>query len=266
MISAKVIADSISRNGNRITTFVLRYPRFIHSQMMTHRVFSRNTSSSRAIPVKKMIQEILDDPVFPVEWGKNKKGMQAEGVLDEADQKIAERWWREAQSNALGVAEILDHMGVHKQIVNRVLEPYMHVNVILTGTEFDNFFDLRVNHAAQPEIQKLAMDMEYAMFQSQPMLLQAGNWHIPFIDREERIVYNYELEEFLHISAARCARVSYTAPDATERNIEKDIELSQRLLREKHMSPFEHQAMCAGSNVSSGNFNGWIQFRKVLEK
>lgn len=266
MITAKIIADSYSPSHNRITTFVLRYPRFIHSQMMTHRVFSRNTSSSRAIPVSRMIRDILDDPVYPIEWGKNQKGMQAAETLGGDEVDYVNGIWKDAMMNAVGSAQFLADGGIHKQITNRLLEPFMHVNVILTGTEFENFFNLRINHAAQPEIQELARAMEYEMYLSKPVMLQAGEWHIPFVDKEERVVYNYELDEFLHISAARCARVSYTAPDETERNTERDLDLAQRLLSEKHMSPFEHQAMCAGANVSSGNFRGWIQFRKVLEK
>jgi thymidylate synthase ThyX len=266
MISAKIIADSYSTSHNRITTFVLRYPRFIHSQVMTHRVFSRNTSSSRAIPVEKMIQGIIDDPVVPVEWGKNQKGMQSSEPVEEAVRIQALLAWNLSMGYAIDTAKELARLGVHKQIVNRVLEPYMHVNVILTGTEFENFFALRLGHAAQPEIQELARLMDSEMYLSDPKIMQAGDWHIPFIDKDEEMLYNYTSEERLHISAARCARVSYTAPDAQERNAERDLELAKRLLAEKHMSPFEHQAMCAGSNVSSGNFNGWIQFRKVLEK
>ena len=97
-MEVKVIADSISESGKRITTFQLKYPRFIHSEVMTHRVFSRNASSSRAIPVKKMIEQVRNNPAMPIHWGANQSGMQAKNELNECFRKEVGRVW-------LGTAE-----------------------------------------------------------------------------------------------------------------------------------------------------------------
>ena len=142
-ITAKIIEDSISPTRARLVTYQLRYPRFIHAELMTHRLFSRNASSSRAIPVQRLLADIEEDPAMPVHWGVNQKGMQAHEEMDAFQISAAKALWLEARDNALSYARALDGMGLHKQLTNRITEPWAHISVVCTATEWDNFFMLR---------------------------------------------------------------------------------------------------------------------------
>jgi thymidylate synthase ThyX len=264
MITADIIADSISYVGKRITTLSLYYPRFIHAEFMTHRMFSRNASSSRAIPTEKLIQDIIDNPVEPVYWGKNTRGMQAKEALEGDERDDAIFWWKNAQGNAITNARMLDACGVHKQIVNRILEPYSHIRVCVTATEWDNFFALRLHPAAQPEIQALAKAMKDAIDAFTPVQRNLGEWHLPYVSDEERITHDKFI--CLQLSVARCARVSYRLHDGTHSSVDKDIALCKRLFDEGHMSPFEHQAEPSiHEGKTSNNFRGWFQYRAAVE-
>lgn len=264
MITADIITDSISEAGKRITTLSLYYPRFIHSEFMTHRMFSRNASSSRAIPTEKLIQDIIDNPVEPVYWGKNMKGMQAQEELTGDAYEDAQYWWIEARKEALSKARWLHSTGAHKQIVNRILEPYSHIRVCVTATEWDNFFKLRLHPAAQPEMQALAKAMKDAMDASEPKLLTPGQWHLPYVSGEEQAEYGITISKTL--SVARCARVSYRLHDGTPTHMQADEELYKRLLVEQHISPFEHQASpSVHHNLASNNLYGWMQYRWFIE-
>lgn len=264
-IQAEVVCDSVNLDGDRLTTFVLEYPRFVHSQMMTHRVYSRNSSSSRAIPVERMIESVIKDQVAPVHWGKNQKGMVAEKELSSQEINIAKNIWDNARENAIDSARKLAAAGVHKQIVNRVLEPFMMIRVILSGTDFDNFFNLRIAHDAQPEIQEIAIKMKSAMDASSPKLLEYYTYaHTPFLLDEERS----SLQPYQRniVSVARCARVSYKSYETGEiSNFEQDVKLYNRLKEEKHMSPFEHVAFPVAGHLRYANFKGWQQLRFFLE-
>lgn len=283
-IGASVIADSISEAGKRITTLQLKYPRFIHSEFMTHRVFSRNASSSRAIPVARMIEQVRYDPAMPVHWGKNQAGMQAHEEIQHV--KHAEDFWRMTAEKACQRAEYMVEIGLHKQVVNRILEPFQWMHTIVTATEFDNFFELRCHKDAQPEIQELAIQMKEAMYKSGPRILKYGEWHLPYITREDRRAANHgpsqtpEWGLLRNISAARCCRVSYLKHDGTVASIGEELALCDRLIgaRPLHASPFEHQAtpdiIVPGSRGQMahwrrsdlhGNFTGWIQNRKLIE-
>jgi hypothetical protein len=277
MIEVKVIADSISQNEKRITTLQLKYPRFIHAEFMTHRMFSRNASSSRAIPVAKMIEQVRTDPAMPVHWGKNQPGMQAYEQLSEPQLIRTKSLWVEAATAACDLAERMNAEGAHKQIVNRILEPFQWIHVVVTATEWDNFFALRIHPAAQPEIHDLAKQMKQAMDNSVPKLLLVGDWHLPYVD------VNEIGDEILaaKISAARCARVSYLTHDNKTPSTKQDLELFNQLATRPyidkrgnelksddpvHYSPLEHQAMPSiDPNSISGNFVGWEQFRKFQE-
>ena len=270
--TAKVIADSISDAGKRITTMQLCYPRFIHAEFMSHRVFSRNASSSRAIPVDKMIEQVRTNPAMPIHWGKNQAGMQAEEELSIHEKAYVIDEWRRACYHACDVAESMMQAGAHKQIVNRILEPFQHIHVIVTSTEWDNFFALRCHPDAQPEMQDLAIKMREAKEASTPRLMFAREWHLPYITEEERKTRNWAL--LRQISAARCCRVSYMKHDGTQATIEEEKALCARLLSANpmHASPFEHQAVPDikvngkwGNQQWHGNLNGWIQYRKLLE-
>lgn len=280
MITAKIIEDSISPDGKRITTLQLMYPRFIHSELMTHRVFSRNASSSRAIPVKKMLEMIRSEPAMPIHWGKNQPGMQANEQLVGYALYEAKALWIRAANDASNIAEEMNVIGLHKQVANRILEPFQHISVVLTATEFNNWFDLRAHPDAQPEIHELAIQMAKVMKGSNPKPITSGDWHLPYVTEEERRVLDIEVAK--KVSAARCCRVSYLKHDGTSASIEEDILLCDRLAGAKpiHASPFEHQATpdlysegnppdmaggCWSNKSLHGNFIGWIQHRKLIE-
>lgn len=261
MFEATIIKDSINSSGNRLTTFQLCYPRFIHGEVMTHRVFSRNAMSSRAIPVQKMIDQVRNNPATPVHWGMNQPGMQA---TSEVDHQAASALWCLAASQAADVAEQMVELGLHKQVANRILEPFQWMRTIVTATEWDNFFELRAHSDAQPEFHKLALMMQKSMSDSQPTLLEADEWHLPYVRPAElQQITPYDLRK---VSAARCARVSYLTHDGAEPSIEKDLALFDRLAasRPLHASPLEHQG--SPGTTDTGNFVGWTQFRKLWEK
>lgn len=229
-ITAKVVADSaymVYGKRKRLTTFVLRYPRFIHAEFMTHRVFSRNASSSRAIPVAKMIQAIKDDPAMPVYWGKNQSGMQAAEELSAPEIEDMKGFWLSARNEAIRHAEEMLSRGLHKQIANRILEPWMHIEVVCTANQWANFYALRDHPDAQPEMQALAKAMFEAHVASQPEILLPGLWHLPFVSEDEQEVeYGTRSvakagEYLCKVSAARCARVSYLKHDGTKSTPER---------------------------------------------
>lgn len=266
---AQIVADSISERGDRVTTMEITYPRFVHSELMTHRVASRNAASSRAIPIKKTIGRVLKDPAMPVEWGSNRPGMQAGDELTGIRLWAAKSAWLWSRYLAVGAAKVLTKLGVHKQIVNRLLEPWVWITVIVTATDWDGFFQQRSSRfspLAQPELRHIA-DMMLDLYEtSVPTLLPYGEWHLPFIFPDERLVYC--LEDLKAISAARCARVSYLTHNGT-RSPEKDIELYRKLVsaRPAHWSPLEH--VCTPSLLYQfrvGNLTGFDQFRHEIER
>lgn len=282
-ITATIVADSISPEGIRLATLQLRYPKFIHSEFMTHRVFSRNASSSRAIPVERMIEDVMRNPAIPSFWGKNQPGMQATGEINDPvtltmpdgggfgggplDFTRSEAWLY-ARDEAIETARAFVKAGYHKQIINRLIEPWAHINVVVTATEFANFFALRCHPAAQPEMRLLAEAMRDALTASTPKLLRPGEWHLPYmtdVDRERFLPH-----ECIPLSVARCARVSYLTHEGKEPNVEEDMNLYHRLIGAKplHASPAEHQATSDSGpwpfKHEWGNFFGWRQFRKTL--
>ena len=265
-ISAKVIADSYGAQSPRLTTLVLTYPRYIHAQFMTHRVFSRNASSSRAIPVARVMEAVAADPVRPLNWRENKKGMQGGDIFEAAREERAKEAWDRAMHAALKAAQELTALGAHKQLVNRILEPFSHITVVVSSTKWGNFFRLRSHEAgAQDEIDALSAVVKEAMTDSVPRLLAGGDWHLPFVSDKEREALT--VSEALRSSVARCARVSYNKHDGLSPSREDDDTLYTTLLTSKHFSPFEHQATPAfGSEGLPGNFDrGWTQYRKTLE-
>lgn len=335
-ISATMIADSVGPAGQRLSSLQLRYPRWIHAEGKTHRIIkigedfefeaevrtpslmddenlSRNASSSRAAPVANLIADVRRDPAVPMFWGKNQRGMQA-GAEHDADVDgfsyepftnsytpsaglSREQAWLAAMELAIISAEAFDRAGYHKQIVNRLLEPFSHINVLVTATEWENFFELRDHPDAEPHIQVLAREIRKAMDASTPTKLQPGEWHLPYVTDEDRELLNLsagtltssngisapfksfkverQVDELIKLSVARCARVSYLTHDGKKPPIEKDLELYNDLVgsRPLHASPAEHQATPdyrpIGESWASqhlhGNFTGFIQNRKVLE-
>lgn len=300
-ISATIIADSISPDGVRITTFELEYPRFIHAEFMTHRLFSRNAASSRAIPVAKAIELVKEKTAMPIHWGKNQPGMSAK---EECDQKYImmlpngndlslsrEEMWQFASKDAIKWSERFNDLGYHKQIVNRLLEPFTMIKVVVTATEYDNFFWLRNHPDAQPEIAELARVMWEEYSAHRPNFLHANEWHLPYVNFDvisrgyflevEGAQVWLTLEDALAVSSSCCAQVSYRRLDDS---LEKAKDIFKRLVESKpvHASPFEHQATpltygMAGDvqvkgtthfdnkgNAWSGNFRQWVQHRQLI--
>jgi len=274
MINANIVADSITAAGKRIVTFELQYQRFIHGEVMTHRMFSRNAMSSRAIPVAKMIEQVKNDPAAPIHWGKNQPGMQANEQLEGDALDSVQRMWSEAALEAARIAEIMTKYGAHKQVANRILEPFQWMRTLVTSTEWSNFFELRAHPDAQPEFQALANAMKEAMGNSDPVVRPAGEydfqneacWHLPYIRPEERTTIT--VDQLVKMSTARCARVSYLTHDGENPSMDKDIELYNRLVGSTpiHASPTEHSAMSLKDpDYQSKNFVGWLQFRQLVE-
>lgn len=245
---------------------------------MTHRQFSRNASSSRAIPVSRMIEDIIRDPAMPLFWGKNQKGMQAGEEHDAAviiDNPhefrpigySREGAWLRAMHGAIETARAFDEAGYHKQIVNRILEPFMHINVVVTSTEWSNWYALRDHKDAEPHIELLAKRMREAAYLSTPRTMLFGEWHLPYVSLVEQT--DYGLDVSCKLSTARCARVSYLTHDGRVPSVDEDIELYTRLVgvQPLHASPAEHQATPdphGEARSQWGNFQYWKQYRKTL--
>lgn len=244
MISATVIAHSIGPTGKEIATLELEYPRFIHSEFMTHRVFSRNAASSRAIPVAQVLRQVWNNPASPVHWGRNQGGMQAKEELRGFKRAIAGKLWNGAAKTACVFAWGMMRLGLHKQVANRILEPFQLIKVVVTSTEWANFFELRDHPDAQPEIHELANKMRHALADSTPTLVGYGEWHLPYVLRHRDDAGQMRYGDDLHIGDARkvsascCAQVSYRKLDDT---LEKALKVYDRLIGSKplHASPFE---------------------------
>lgn len=269
--SAKIIADSISQLGFRLTTFEITLPRIVLSELNTHRDFSRNSASSRAIPIEKMQRRVKDDPFTPVYWGKNQKGMSAEQELSYDECQASRRIWLDARDAMLLASQKLLEVGVHKQITNRLLEPFLWHTVIITATQWENFFALRTHADAQPEIRHIALMMQDLYnLSTKPEIMAHNAWHLPLVsDQKELLKEGWTPEQIRLISVGRCARVSYLTHNGTRDPI-ADIMLAQNLKLNGHMSPFEHVARPMKSFEMSNetlksNFVGWMQYRKSIK-
>jgi len=296
-ITARIVADSISPDGVRMTTMEIEYPRFILAELNTHRMLSKNSASSRAIPVKAMHEQIKAAPAGPVFWGKNQAGMQAKTELTDNDLGDVKFMWTRAMQDALHWAWAMsDRAGLHKQIANRVTEPWMTMKTVISGTEWANFFWLRDHADAQPEIAELARKMREAYDSSTPQLLHPGEWHVPYVRTDRSIVDgslcyydnhgdDLTADEAHVISASCCAQVSYRKNDDT---LEKAQKIFHQLIESTpaHASPVEHQAtpmnpystygynpeyweegtthISRNGDLWSGNLRGWIQHRKLI--
>lgn len=250
-IEAKILADSKSIRGERITTFLLTFPRIILAEFNTHRMFSRNSASSRAIPFSKMAESVQTNPFIPIAWMKDHKGMQGTEYLD--NKNFVDDLWLDARDAAVKSAEHLHRIGLTKQLCNRLLEPFMWHTVICTATEYDNFFKLRDHEAAEIHIQELAKRMKEAMNNSTPKVLKVGEWHIPFGDN-------------LQVATAKCARVSYTTVGSTSNSSHTaDIELYNRLVENGHKSPLEHSCQVASDSNWYYNIKGFKSLRYIVE-
>lgn len=283
--SATVIADSISPSGIRLTTLELKYPRLIHAEVLTHRTFSRNASSSRAIPVSRQLSLTAeDDIVLPIRWGKNVPGMQAGEDLAPEVAAECEAVWRDMAEYCRRGAAKLASLGLHKQWANRPTEWFSTIRVVVTSTNWANWTALRDHKDAQPEIREIARLITAARKASPMEILANGEWHLPYVTFDEVEKHGGLTDptgNLRLVSAARCARVSYKTHDGRVSTLEEDLELCDRLIHTDliHASPFEHQAkpdtvimelkptgrVIWANRAKHGNLYGWQQHRKFLQ-
>ena len=271
-----------------IYTVRMRYPRPIHGEIMTHRVFGRNARSSRAVPVRTMLNEVIRIPYVPWHWLKNKPGMQGTDSLTPQEQDLAEDIWLESRDAAVeAVKKLFDPTGlnIHKQNPNRLLEPYSWIDTLITSTDWDNFLWLRQHHAAEPHLQDLAELVAKALDECSINHLEEDEWHMPYISPEDWDAIDEHhakteilssrrriQEDLLKLSAARCARISYK-PFNGDSTIEAELNRYNLLVTDErvHASPLEHQArpdLFIGGAWSQahlhGNLTGYIQHRKLI--
>lgn len=285
-ITAKIIADSINPKNCRLTTFVLTFPRIVLAELNTHRVLSKNSASSRAIPFEKMLEMVKNNPFIPIKFQKDHSGMQGtEYFTGEEYQQCVKDWLSSRDAAVNSVTNFKNP--VTKQLRNRILEPFMWHTVILSGTDFNNFFALRAHNDAEIHICELANKMLEEYNKSEPQSLKAGEWHIPFgdnMDNERICPLAHRLSESrgnirgefngfdrasldikMKIAVARCARISYYNFEGKD-DYEADIKLCDRLFGSvpRHMSPTEHVAQSLNSDSFYGNFRGFKQYRKFF--
>lgn len=279
MYSCQILADSVNPHDCRITTMLLSYPRIVHAEFMTHRVFSRNAGSNRAIPVAKLLSAVTDDPFVPIYWGKNQKGMVAGEEFSPEETENLVRIWLMARNSAVEHAKLLMQYGVHKSISNRLLEPWQWITVVVTSTEWANFFNLRIDDAAEVHIRRIAEMMYQARRDSEPKELKPGEWHLPFINQQDRedapkeaiLHYGASSKTYIDlaiakISAARTARTSYLNHEGV-RELAEDFKMcDEKLIVPGHWSPLEHPCICMDDRLWRGNVRGWRQLRKFYRQ
>jgi len=296
-----ISATTILRSRNAcapdkiLTTLLLRYPRWIHAEVLTHRVFSRNSASSRAIPVKKFIEDVDEHPAYPIFIGKNQPGMQAFEEVPEDVKKECLRIIEQHKNFSVMTANLLSTYGVHKQVVNRYLEPHAHITVVLSGTEWDNFLRLRNHKDAEPHFQMLAKEILKCLEdESNIKELEPGQWHLPFItegDIKRAMVISLERENeetpldlLKKLSVARCASTSYKTVDGFDMTFERAEQIYNKLITSEppHASPAEHVAQADRCYMfpvrenelipvwenpkEHGNFIGFRQLRHQIDQ
>lgn len=277
MFSVKMVADSISNsNGQRISSMEVVFPRIVLAELNTHRMLTRNSASSRAIPSHKMIDAVMKNPFIPMKWLAQHTGMQGTDIIDESSQFHAAETWLAARDYMIQQAKILTYKyNVSKQIANRLLEPFMWHKALITATEWENYFALRHDPAAENHIQRLAQMMLDCMNTSKPTNLAAGEWHIPYGESIKTADINMYLESLgkpydaddvmaisIQASVAKCAQTSYTIMDEEDKplDIAKMIKLHDRLSVAGHWSPFEHIAQNMTSQQWHENLRGYANY------
>lgn len=256
---ATIIADSIY-DGVRITTMQLRFPRFILAELNTHGLLAKSTRSTRAVPTKKLIREVWRTPFVPRTWPSMKAGMQGGPSLRGWRRSAAVAVWLLASKVACALAYLLISIGVHKQHAGRILEPFMWTDSVVTATEWDNFFNLRISPLAQPEFECLAKAMRFELCASAP---HETKYHLPYLTYTERSC-DAQLHEKFEVSARRCSQVSYAPHDGSTADFYKDLVKANELLDNGHMSPFEHPALAVGGYTPNKFRAPWVQHRKHI--
>lgn len=272
--ACRVIADSVAPTGERATTFEMILWRPMLPENNTYKMTSRNAASSRAIPLRRktgspgVLDLIEQHPAGPLKWGAEKPGMQSGDELVNGSLSAAKVEWDLAREDAIRHAERMSSIGVHKSIINRLLEPFMWVRLVQTSTDWANMIAQRSNYKtdeAQAEIAVMADSVADLLDYHTPNPLSPGVWHLPYLLPEERD--ELTLDEARAVSAARCARTSYLT---FERKIctDDDVRLFEKLRAAEpgHFSPMEHQATPLGRlDRPLGNLVGYRQFRHVIE-
>jgi thymidylate synthase ThyX len=258
MFKANILADS-THNGNRLITFEVEMPRYIWAEMLTHRALSRNAQSTRAIPVYKMIDNLRNDSEVHPLFMENCPGMSPKEFLADDKAYRASKIWANARESAIASAEALCILGVHKQVAGRLLEPFSTIKAIISATDWDNFFRLRLSLMAQEEIRTIAGMMKSAIDKSTSRRVDVTYWHLPLVTLSER--EQQPIDTLKKLSVARCARVSYLNHN-NEYDIVADIALYNKLVSSRHASPLEHIATPMPGR--HGNFNGWQQHRQEI--
>lgn len=273
MISARVIADSVNPDGVRLSTIEATFNRYILAELNTYREWTRNSASSRAIPVKKILKQVWSNPAVPVHWGANQAGMSANAELTGFRRWLAKRLFLWARIPIIIVVWLLSKLKLHKQVANRLIEPWVWHTAIISSTTWENMFGQRINPAAQPEFQVLARCIKDALDGSTPQTLRWGEWHLPYVLPEDWAAVRsmdassdnsewHDYPEIALVGVARCAAVSYVRQN-DKRDPLKDLELAARLAKSGHWSPFEHVAVAEKNHKKDSNFDaGWKQLRK----
>jgi len=270
-----IVSRSKAPNGVELVTYQLSYWRAIHSELMTHRMLSRSASSSRAEPTGSASDKLVANPTIPLYWGLAQKGMQADDRLKNGSEiRAARGLWLDTMNRCVKNAkELVSLLGIHKQNSNRLLEPFSAIDVIVSATDWDNFFALRCHPAAEPHLRIMAWRMADLMYCGQPANeVPMGGWHLPYVTDGEKA--SLTLDQQRACSVARCARVSYRNHDGSAPDVGKDLDLFDRLRNESgsdlepgHWSPFEHQATpLESAQDRSGNYRGWRQYRSLFAR
>lgn len=257
-----ILYSECEATNKKIATFVLKVPKFVMPHINSHRTLSRNSASSRAVPARKMRERVLKTPYIPIYFGQNKSGMQSGQPLNGFKLFIANKVWLWSRYVPVILHFVGEKIKLHKEVLNRIIEPWVMTEVVLTATEWSNFIKLRNNTDAQPDIQTVAKKINELLNNTKPAILKVGEWHLPFINHEEKD-FNIELKK--KISSARCARVSYFLFNGKISDVESDKNICDRLVTSGHWSPLEHVAQASENLERSGNFVGWKQYRKEFQ-
>lgn len=267
---ALVLADSVAPSGARLTTLDVTFPMFVQTQLLRHRAFSFSVQSTRAVPLETQIARVRESAAGPSRWGVAQRGMVAAEDVSSCSAEAAAETWEFAARDACKAAEFLLSLGVHQEVAGRLLAPFATCRAIVSATEWDNFFALRISGEAQAEIRELAEAIRDAREASVPAALSLGQWHLPMVDAED-VAWaladsagdaDVALRLVRLVSAGRCARVSFLQHDG-RRGTPRNAKLGARLAADGHWSALEHQATPHVSRLTSGNFRGWQQFRKM---
>jgi thymidylate synthase ThyX len=264
---AVILADSLNaETGDRWVTFeISNFPKVLLQELNTHRMLSRNAASSRAMPIAKVIERVKQNPYIPT-FRENQRGMVGKVIHDQERWHKAEQIYRRALESAIHYAEQMAEINIHKEAVNRLLEPFMTVPVIISGTEWQNFFRLRTSPDATPDFQATALLLQELYHSNIPKTLQAGELHCIYA---EHIPDDLPIGDRLKVMSARAARISYRNHGTNHIDIQKDLELAENLIRDGHLSPLEHIGWALSKEqalrLNTRNYQGFLSFRAYWE-